>query len=76
MDSSEAAGAASSLRRRSAPSWLVTNSRLPKWKLWEGGNSGGAHNLSRGNAGNSREPKWIISPWLATRAAIGEMETI
>jgi hypothetical protein len=75
-DSSEAAGAASFSRRRSAPSWSVMNSRLPKWKLWEGGNGGGAHNLSRGTMGNSREPKRIIRPWLAAGAAIEVMETI
>ena len=75
-DSSETAGAASSLRRRSAPSWLVTNSRLPNWRVWEGGNGGGAHNPSRGIAGNSREPKRIVSPRLAAGAANGAIETI
>ena len=71
-----AAGAASSSWRRSAPSWSVTNSRLPNWKGWEGGNGGGAHNPSRGIAGNSRELKQIVSPWLAARAVNGVIETI
>ena len=37
---------------------------------------GGAHNPSRGIVGNSREPKRIVSPWLATGAVKGVIETI
>ena len=55
--SSAAAGAVSSSWRRSAPTWSVTNSRLPKQKVWEGGNGGGAHDPSREIVGISREPK-------------------
>ena len=76
VGSSAAAGAASSSWRHNAPSWSVTNSRLPKRKVWEGGNGGGAHDPSRGIAGNSREPKRIVSPWLAVGAANGVTETI
>ena len=71
-----AAGAASSSWRRSAPSWSVTNSRLPNWKVWEGGNGGGAHNPSRGIVGNSREPKRIASPRLAAGVVSWVIETI
>jgi hypothetical protein len=52
------------------------NSRLPKLKLWDGWNGGGAHNPSRGIAGNSKEPKRIVSLWLAAGAVAGVMETI
>jgi len=76
MDSSAAARAASSSWRRSASSWSVTNSRLPKWKVWEGGNDGGARDPSRGITGNPKEPKRIVLPWLATGAVNGVIETI
>ena len=71
-----AAGAASSSWRRRAPSWSVTNSRLPNWKVWEGWNGGGAHDPLRGIAGNSREPKLVVSPRLAAGAVNGVIETI
>jgi len=71
-----AARAASSSWRHSALSWSVTNSKLPNGKIWEGGNGGGAHNPSQGIVGNSREPKWIISPRLAAGAVNGVIETI
>ena len=76
MGSSATAGAASSSWRHSAPSWSMMNSRLPNWKVWEGENGGGAHNPSRGIVGNSREPKRIVSPWLAAAAVNGVIETI
>ena len=66
----------SSSWRRSAPSWSVTNSRLPNRKVWEGGNGGGAHDPLQGIAGNSKEPKRIVSPWLTAGAANGVIETI
>ena len=71
-----AAGAASSSWRHSAPSWSVTNSRLPNGKAWEDGNGGGTHDPLRGIAGNSREPKRIVSPRLAAGEANGVIETI
>ena len=52
------------------------NSMLPNWKVWEGGNGGGAHNPSRGIVGNSREPKRIVSPRLAAGAVNEVTETI
>ena len=52
------------------------NSRLPNWKVWEGGNGGGAHNPLRGIAGNSREPKRVVSQRFATEAVNGVIETI
>jgi hypothetical protein len=55
---------------------LAPNSRLPNRKVWEGGNGGGAHDPLRGIAGNSREPKRIILPWLTAGAANGLIETI
>ena len=73
--SSVSARAASSSWRCSAPSWSVMNSRLPNWKVWEGGNGGGAHNPLLGIAGKSREPKWIVSPRLAAGAVNGVIET-
>ena len=76
MGSSVAAGAASSSWRHSVPSWSVTNSRLQKRKVWEGGNGGGTHDPSRGIAANSREPKRIVSPRLDAGAANGVIETI
>jgi len=69
--SSGAAGVASYSWRRRVLSWSVMNSRLPKQKLWDGWKSGGAHNPSRGIAGNTRVPKRIILPWLAAGAAVG-----
>jgi hypothetical protein len=75
-DSSAAARAGSSSRRRSAPSWSVTNSRLSNWKVWKGGNCGGAHDLLRGISGYSKEPKRIVSPWLTAGAANGAIEII
>ena len=36
--------------------------RIPLVHVWEGGNGGGTHDPSRGIAGNSREPKRIVSP--------------
>ena len=56
---------------------LVGNElQTPKAKVWEGGNGGGAHDPSRGIAGNSREPKRIVSPLLGARAMNGVIETI
>ena len=74
--SSGAARAASSSWRRRVPSLSVMNSRLPKWKVEEGGNGGGAHDPSRGTAGNSKVPKRIVSLWLAVGAAVEADETI
>ena len=48
----------------------------PSWKVWEGENGGGAHDPSRGIAGNSNEPKRIVSPLPAAGAANGVIETI
>ena len=46
------------------------------WKVWEGRNGGGAHNPSRGIAGNSSEPKRIVLPLPAAGVANRVIETI
>ena len=74
--SSSTAGAGFSSWRWREPSLSVMNSRLPKRKLWEGKNGGGAHFPARGAVGNSKVPKRIVSPWVAAGAAMEADETI
>ena len=48
-------------RRCSMPSWSATKSRPPKRKAWDGLKTGGTRILIGGSAGNSSEPKRVVS---------------
>ena len=39
----------------------VMKSRLPKRKAWDGSETGGTHIPTGGSAGNSSEPKRVVS---------------
>ena len=55
------AGSLVSSRRWSTPSQSMMKSRLPKRKAWDGLKTGGTHIPTGGSAGNSSEPKRVIS---------------
>ena len=52
--------------RHSTLSQSVMRFRLPKRKAWDGSKMGGTHIPAGESAGNSNEPKRIVSPELAT----------